>query len=50
MSARSRTHAYGDLPPRRQVPFTLVSRVLPLHDRQTKNLLVSYSPKKLDFF
>ncbi|MEV7959474.1 hypothetical protein [Streptomyces sp. NPDC088141] len=37
-----------DLLPRS--PFVLVRGVRPPYHQQTKNLLVSYSPKKLGFF
>ncbi len=32
------------------LPFVLVSDLRGLYHQQTKNLLVSYSPKKLGFF
>jgi hypothetical protein len=35
---------------RREEPFTLLSDVSRVCRQQTKNLLVSYSPKKLGFF
>ncbi|MFF1605297.1 hypothetical protein ACFVYV_49500 [Streptomyces mirabilis] len=38
------------LPKPRRALFALVSDALPLYHQQTKNLLVSYSPKKLGFF
>jgi hypothetical protein len=39
------------VPPKpRQALFALVSDALPLYRQQTKNLLVSYSPKRLGFF
>ncbi len=39
------------VPPKpRQTPLALVSDALPLYHQRTKNLLVSYSPKKFGFF
>lgn len=41
----------GPIPPEpREAPFAQVSAVLPLYHQQTKNLLVSYSPKKPGLF
>ncbi|GHF01375.1 hypothetical protein [Streptomyces griseoluteus] len=37
-------------PQSRRALFVLVSDVVPLYHQETKNLLVSYSPKKLGFF
>ncbi|MFJ1550801.1 hypothetical protein [Streptomyces sp. NPDC088246] len=37
-------------PKSRRALFALASDALPLYHQQTKNLLVSYSPKKLGFF
>lgn len=34
----------------RKLRFALIDDALPLHHQQTKNVLVSYSPKKLGFF
>ncbi|MFB6782854.1 hypothetical protein ACFCX0_37235 [Streptomyces sp. NPDC056352] len=33
-----------------RLPYSRVSELLALYHQQTKNLLVSYSPKKLGFF
>ncbi|MFF1844037.1 hypothetical protein ACFVW9_20115 [Streptomyces sp. NPDC058217] len=40
----------GDPTRAKEAPFAQVSAVLPLYHQQTKNLLVSYSPKKLGLF